>query len=327
MRSRRKALALVLGLTLVAATFVLYEVWAVVLFAITVAYVLVPLQRRLTGQGLSKWWASTVATTTGTIAAVVPFAVAFYLGYRRRDSITEFLQTVPDVIEVDLLGMAYEIHVETVFKTVESGLSSALIDLAGALPELGLKATLFAFVLFGLLMSHEAVEEAMMNAVPTDYRAVIRALARRAEMTLNGIYVLQAATASATFFIAVVVFWALGYDIPITLAFLSGILQFVPIVGPSILIAGLAAYHVIVGDVMTAILAIVIAGFFVAWLPDVLVRPKLSKRAGNLSGTLYFVGFVGGLLTVGPIGIIVGPLAVALVAESMQLLSEETPDE
>lgn len=73
-------------------------------------------------------------------------------------------------------------------------------------------------------------------------------------------------------------------------------------------------------------LALAIGGvgfFLVAWLPDVLIRPRLARGAANLPGTLYFAGFTGGLLTLGPIGVIAGPLAVALLAEATALLAAE----
>ncbi|MFW6265230.1 MAG: AI-2E family transporter [Halanaeroarchaeum sp.] len=323
MNPRRQALVLVLATTLSVATLVLHEVWGVVVFAITVAYVLVPLQGRLSKLGVPDWWASSVTTVVGTVAALVPFLLAGYLGYRRRDSITGFLRSVPDAVEVSIFGASYAVDIEAIFEGIEAFLSATAVSIASALPELGLKATLFAFVVFGLLISHEAVEDALMAAIPPEYRDVMTALGHRAEQTLYGIYVLQAATAAATFVISLAVFWGLGYSIPVTLSFLAAILQFVPIVGPSFLIAGLAVYHVVVGDVVAAVWVVVLAGFFVAWLPDVLVRPRLSRRTGNLAGTLYFVGFVGGLLTVGPIGIVVGPVSVALVSEAMLLLAEE----
>lgn len=327
MPSRRLALVSVLVITLAVAAAVLHEVWAAVVFAVTIAYVLVPVQRRLIDRGLSDWWASTVATVGGTVAALVPFVVAGFLGYRRRESISAFIRSIPDTVDVTAFGVVYVVDVDALVTSAETFLSATLVSIASSLPELGLKATLFAFVLFGLLLSHEAVEDALIAVVPSEHRHVVRSLGRRIDRTLYAIYVLQAATGAATFAIAIVVFWMLGYDIPVTLAFLSGLLQFLPIVGPSVLIVTLAGYHVLVGDVGSAIAVLLVAGVFVAYLPDVLVRPRLSRRTGDLPGTLYYVGFVGGLLTVGPIGIIVGPLAVGLVAEAMTLLAEANHEE
>jgi predicted PurR-regulated permease PerM len=58
----------------------------------------------------------------------------------------------------------------------------------------------------------------------------------------------------------------------------------------------------------------------------VLIRPRLAHETAQLPGGLYFVGFVGGLLTLGPVGVIAGPLVVALVVELSSLLSSELND-
>jgi predicted PurR-regulated permease PerM len=318
---------LVLAVTLTTAAFVLFEVWGVVVFAVTVAYVLAPLHQSLAARGLSKWWASAVSTLAGTLVALVPISVAAFLAYRRRESVTAFLRRLPDTVDVQVLGTVYVVDVQTLLSGVAGWLTDTALSVASGLPELGLKATLFAFVVFGLLRSHEAAEAALLAAVPTAHEDVVRALARRARRTLRAIYVLQFATGAATFAVGLGVFWALGYDIFVTLAFLAGVLQFLPIVGPSVLVVLLAGYHLVVGDVGAALAVLLVAGVFVAWLPDVVVRPRLSEQTGDLEGTLYFVGFVGGLLTVGPVGVVAGPLAVALVAEAISLVAAANHDE
>ena len=59
-------------------------------------------------------------------------------------------------------------------------------------------------------------------------------------------------------------------------------------------------------------------------LPDLVVRPQLASRQAKLPVSLYFVGFTGGVLTVGVIGVIVGPLAVAVLVETVELLGGDT---
>jgi predicted PurR-regulated permease PerM len=61
-------------------------------------------------------------------------------------------------------------------------------------------------------------------------------------------------------------------------------------------------------------LGLVLVGF----LPDAVIRTKLAGRTADLPASLHFVGFVGGVLTLGLIGFIAGPLLV----ESLVLLSE-----
>lgn len=309
--------------TVAFAALVLADVLWTAFFAVTVAYVLVPVVAWLRERGLSTTWASVVATLGGTLALLGLFAMVGFLVYRRRGPIIDFLTSLPDNLVLEVLGTTYVISVEAAFETAVAWLSGYAVALATALPTIGLKVTLFAFVVFGLLVGHEAVEEAVMSTVPGEYHDIASALARRTMDTLYAIYVLQVLTGAATFVLALPVFVLLGYNIPITLSFIAGVLQFLPIVGPSVLLAALAIYQLSVGNVVAAILVLVIGGVVIAWLPDILIRPRLAERTGRLPGTLYLIGFLGGLLTVGAVGIIAGPLAVALVVEAISLLGAE----
>lgn len=322
-RSRHRVLAGLLVLTILLAALVLRGVMWTAFLGVTVAYVLLPAISWLEDRGLSKPVASVVATLGSTTALLSLFGVVGYLVYRRRAPLVDFLASLPESVTIDGFGYIYVVETEMVMTNASEYLSAAAVDVAAALPTLTLKLTLFAFVVFGLLVSHESVEDALLAAVPDGYHDIVQAFATRTRDTLSAIYVLQVATGAATFLFALPVFYLLGYDIPVTLSFVSGVLQFVPIVGPSILLGALAIYHVVVGNVVAAVLVVVIGGVVIAWLPDILIRPQLAERAGRLPGTLYFIGFMGGLLTVGPIGIIAGPLAVALVVEAVALLQAE----
>lgn len=147
------------------------------------------------------------------------------------------------------------------------------------------------------------------------------ALHVRVKHTLYGIYVLQAATAFGTAIVAAGVFWALGYDGVLTLAIVAGVLQFVPVLGPSLLIVVLAAVDLAAGATTWAILVLVVGGILIGAAPDAVIRPRLAAWAADLPTSLYSIGFVGGVLTVGAIGVIAGPLVVALVVELVDLLS------
>jgi predicted PurR-regulated permease PerM len=105
---------------------------------------------------------------------------------------------------------------------------------------------------------------------------------------------------------------------------MGGILQFVPVAGPILVLAGLAGLELVAGEVVRAALVFGLGGLLVGVLPDVLIRPRLARLTAGIPGSLYFVGFFGGLLSVGALGIIAGPLAVALVAEAVRLLVHDS---
>jgi predicted PurR-regulated permease PerM len=301
----------------------LASVIGTVFLAVTVAYLLWPVRRELVARGWTPRLAS-VAVTAGafvvTLLLFVPLAVVAYV---RFDAFVALVGLLPSEFAVGALGFEYVVTLQALSASAVRFVEQAARRAGAVASVLAVKATLFAFLIYSLLSYAEETQRAVLALVPPGYRGVAAALNRRTRETLSAIYVLQAATALGTFALAVPTFLALGYDAAITLSTVAAILQFIPIVGPSVLLAGLAAYHVAVGQLLQALLVVAVGGVVVALLPDVLIRPRLARRTADIPGTLYFVGFFGGALTLGPIGVVAGPLAVGLFIEVATLLSTE----
>ncbi|MFB6101696.1 MAG: AI-2E family transporter [Haloplanus sp.] len=323
---RRYVLGGLFALLALVAAALLADVLATVFFAVTVVSLLSPLREELTRRGFSHWWASFVATAMAALAVVVLALPLVVVVVGRLDAIVAFLSTLPSELAFDLYGFTATITLtQARSAAVEFGRQLAR-SFALVVPVLALKLTVFVMVVFALLSRTADVHRASIAVVPPAYRDVARSLGRRTRATLFGIYVLQAATAAGTFLVALAVFALLGYPYFLTLAVLAALLQFLPVVGPSVLLALLALVHVVVGEPTRALFVVVVGGVFVAWLPDVVIRPRLARETADLPGSLYFVGFVGGLLTLGAIGVIAGPLVVALAVEAGQLLATELDD-
>ena len=289
----------------------LAEVLRTVVFAVTVAYVLYPLRRRLVGRGLSRRLSCAVSTGVAFVGATLLVAPLLYALYRRRSEFISLLEGVPPLVPISVGGF------ETVIEIAPYALA-----VAGAAPVLVLEAVVFTFLVYGILYRPDAVETAVFGVVPSEYHDIPTRLHERTRQTLYSIYVLQAATAAATFVLAVAVFWTLDYGSPVLLAVIAGILQFVPVVGPSVLVVALGAMDFLVGETGRAVAVLALGLVVVAFVPDAVIRTRLAGLTGKISPGLYFVGFVGGILTLGAVGVIVGPLAVSLLLESIDLLSE-----
>ncbi|WP_049920080.1 AI-2E family transporter [Halobiforma nitratireducens] len=302
---------------------ILLEVLGTILFALTVAYVLLPVQRWLTRRGLTEWTAAVAATVIGFVSAVTVFSPLFVTLYFRLEEVIAVVEGLPPEFSVTVLDVAYTIETAQIQAEAVDFIQGIAVSIASALPVLGIKFALFVLLLFALLLKGDAAGRAAIAPVPHEYRDIVYALARRTRETLYAIYVLQLATAISTLAIGYPLFWALGYDAAFTLALLAAILQFVPIIGPSLLITPIAIYHVVAGEIAAALLVGVLGIALVAWFPDVAVRPRLARRSAGLPGSLYFVGFTGGLFTLGAIGIVVGPLIVAVFVEAVELLADE----
>ena len=303
--------------------FVLSEVIVTVFFAVTVAYVLTPLFARLVDAGIPRWWASVVTTVMAFVAAGVLLSPLAVILYARRRQLIQTVELLPDSLVLEISEFTYIVNTGEVVTMATRWVSATAIAGARAAPVLAIKAFLFAIVVFALLLRGRHLRQAVLAPIPPRYHDVAAALHGRTRDTLFALYIVQAMTAAGTFLIAIPVFVGFGFSSPIVLAVIAGILQFLPIVGPSVLIAALAVYEVSLGAPTKALLLLAVGIIVIGMLPDAFIRPRLARHTGELPGSLYFVGFTGGLLTVGPVGIIAGPLLVALLLEVLSLLAHE----
>jgi len=323
--SKRAVLAAVLVVVAAINAAILSGMIATLFFAITVVYVLESPFLWLHERGLSRWMAaatSTVLAGLAGLALVVPLAITVYL---RRNRILSVLETIPPRLALEIEGYSYVVETPELVDPAIRFLRDAVIDLAAAMPVLVAKAVVFGFVVFAILIRREELAAALLAPIPDAYADVAVGLHERAHRTLLALYVTQAATALGTFLIAVPVFALFGYDSPVVLAVLAGVLQFLPVIGPSVVVIGLATFEVTQGALTTAVLLFVVGLVMIAFLPDAVIRRRLARRTAELPASLYFVGFTGGVLSLGVVGIIAGPLAVALLVETVSLLGEAVP--
>jgi predicted PurR-regulated permease PerM len=305
-----------------AAAFVLAEVLQTVVFAITVAYVLYPLRRWLRNRGLSDRLACAASTVTAFLAVALLVIPLLYVLYRQRSRLIALLEQVPDTVVVDGFGFGLPVEIAPLIASVQVALRDLALGISAGAPRLALELVVFTILVYGLLLRPDAVGTVVFGVVPDEYRDIPVRLHRRTRTTLYAIYVLQAATAAATFVLAALVFTALGYQSPILLAVIAGLLQFIPVVGPSVLVVALTVGDLLLGQPTRAALVLVLGLLIVSFVPDAVIRTQLVDWTGEISPGLYLVGFVGGILTVGAVGLIVGPLVVALLLEILKMLAE-----
>jgi len=322
-RQRTVVLTGLLAALVLVATVLLSSVLATVFFAITVAYVLYPLSEWFVDRGLSKRLSAAASTAIAFVAGSLVLVPLVFVVYRRRRDLFAFFQRLPDEIPVTVAEFSYTVDTQSWLVTARDALTSVAVGFASETPILALKAVLFSILVYAMLWRPSAPGEVLYRTVPSAYHDVVERFHRRLRSTLYAIYVLQAATAFGTFLVAWVLFALLGYNGAFALAVAAGILQFVPVVGPSVVILAIAAADVVAGDVVGAVLVTVLGLTLVGFLPDAVIRPRLARYTTGMPASLYFVGFTGGVLSLGLIGFIAGPVVIALLVEATKLLAAE----
>ncbi len=324
-RSRVQAvLAVLVGVATLATVAILWEVLPTVFFAITIAYVLYPLRRRLYEHGASGRLAAVVCTASAFLVGVlllVPLVGALYF---RRQQLFRSVQSLPDIVPVTVGRFQYTIELNQLTSRAQALSGDVAVAVLQAAPAIALKLFLFTLVVYALLRRPHTIRRALLRPVPNRYHDIVLVFHERTRSILYAIYVVQAAVAFGTFLIGYVSFLLLGYESAFTLAVIGGVLQFIPILGPSVLVVALAGAELIAADVTGAVTILVIGLVVIGFLPDALIRPRLARLTAGMPGSLYFVGFTGGILSVGIVGLVAGPVVVALLAEAVSLLTEET---
>lgn len=322
----RTVVGLAVGVIALLAVAVFKGLFGTVLLAITVAYVLTPVQRWFLGRGWRRRRASVATAGLATVAVGAVVAPLAYVAFQRRTDVVAVVEQLPAVVRFDIAGTEVALSRDAVVDVVLAYLPPLVIDTAVFLSSASIKFALFAVVVFGLLLGHEQARRAILAPVPRAYLPFVEALEERARETLVAILVLQVGTAIGTVLLAAPMFYILGYDYSLVLAVFSGVLQFLPVIGPIVLLLALGALHVLANELLAAVIVIVVGGIIIGWLPDLLVRPYLARYTAGISGSLYFIGFIGGLTSLGLVGIIAGPLVVALLVEGVEQLAALTPD-
>ncbi|PKG33263.1 AI-2E family transporter [Methanoregula sp.] len=185
------------------------------------------------------------------------------------------------------------------------------------------KAFIFFFTLFVLLLHGEELKRRIMEHMPDTLNSYVTRLSDVTVDTLYAIYVVQVAIAVLTFFIALPVFWLLGYGDVIFYAFFAAFCELVPILGSSIAFLLIGTYALVIGDIEGVLILFFLGYIVVSCMPEIFIRPVLVGRRVKIRPVIMFIGIVGGLLTMGLAGFVLGPVIVVLLITSYRMYVQD----
>jgi predicted PurR-regulated permease PerM len=108
---------------------------------------------------------------------------------------------------------------------------------------------------------------------------------------------------------------------PLVWGVLMAVLSLIPLVG-TFLVWGPAAILLMAGGRLGAGIFLMVWGMVVVGLSDNVVRPLLMQGKSQLHPVLIFFSLIGGIMAFGPLGILLGPLAIVLVIAMLRAYEE-----
>ncbi|MFQ5695196.1 MAG: AI-2E family transporter, partial [Terriglobia bacterium] len=118
-------------------------------------------------------------------------------------------------------------------------------------------------------------------------------------------------------------FWVLGIGAALFWGVVMGFLSLLPALGAWLIWVPAAGYLLLEGQIVRAV-ALLVVGTLIIGLVDNFLRPLLISGHTQLNGLLVFISVLGGLAVFGLLGLVLGPM---LVAVGMAVVEAYTAEE
>ena len=228
--------------------------------------------------------------------------------------------------------LPFETSIEAIIKQIQdfslsnlTFISSYLTrNVSSLLKSTGTFVSSFIFMMFSLFfffVDGDYLIGQVRTLLPIDKKYIDR-LFKQVSEGIKGIIFGNLFTGIFQGFCAFVVYSIFGVGNSFTFGFLTIIASFMPIIGTTIIWVPLGILFIIRGEIIKAIIFLIVSWFFIT-IPDNFVRPLLLGNRIELHPLFIFFAILGGVLFFGLSGIILGPLMFILFFEVMKIYNEE----
>ena len=235
--------------------------------------------------------------------------------------LNELLSMLP--VEISAAEILRRIQ-DTLLSNLTSVSSYLTQNVAGILKGTGKFVSSFIFMMFSLFfffVDGEYLKAQVSSLIPIEQKYLDR-LFKQASEGIRGIIFGNLFTGIFQGICAFIVYSIFGVTNSLTFALLTIIASFMPIIGTTIIWIPLGVLFIINGEILRAIIFLVVSWFFIT-IPDNFVRPLLLGNRIELHPLFIFFAILGGVLFFGLSGIILGPLTFILFFEIMRMYNEE----
>jgi predicted PurR-regulated permease PerM len=139
----------------------------------------------------------------------------------------------------------------------------------------------------------------------------------------RAVVVATLASALAQGLLAGIGFYFAGFDSVFLLTVLSAMLAMVPFVGAAAVWIPCCFYLVFFESNVTAAVGLGIYGIAIISMADNVIKPYILHGQSNIHPLLALLSVLGGVSTLGPIGIVIGPMVVAFLQTLLKILQRE----
>ena len=305
-----------------------------VIVAMILAYVLFPahvrIERRLSGvvdPGIASFVSAVALILTSILAVALPLA------YITRVFVADLTAIAQGESDIDVVAIeegieeltGAEVDLAELLAAAGSTLVDVLFDgvggVVGFLLHAALGAALVVFLVYYLLLEGPEFVGWLHDTVPLP-DDVTDGLFEKVDATTWGDVIGHISVALLQAIIAGIGLWAVGIPNVVFWTFVMAVLALLPLIG-AFLVWGPAALYLVVVDQVAAGILLALYGLFVISMVDNYARPIVIDQSAHLNPGVILIGVFGGVYAVGFTGLFVGPIAIGMLAATLETFRED----
>ena len=327
-------LLIVLALALYLCWLILQPFSNVLLWAAVLAIVFYPMHQRIRGRLGRATPAAALSTLLVVVLILIPVtfitvavvrelsgaATSLQAGFERLSQVTVPMASwIPERLRG---RMAFDRDATWAFvaermQTWGAALASSTLMVVGGAVGTVVQIVIVVFTLFYLFRDGDRLRQVVYEFMPLERSQMQEIAVRTQEViaaTIYGVLVIAAVQGTLGTFI----FWALGLPSPLLWGVVMFFLAMIPMAGTFLVWVPAAAYLALTGAFIKA--AILVGwGVLVIGTIDNFLSPRLVGHRARLHELLIFFGVLGGLQLFGVLGLVLGPVVVAITLALIEM--------
>ena len=238
---------------------------------------------------------------------------------------------IPDEHEYPTLHK-FTVHMLKLFKLYGTDLRATLIDLSKNIGEYFLKQSAVLFKNVAAIIFKAALMLVILFYFFTDGRKMLLQFKRLLPLSEEGVESFMKLTSdvlSATLYgnlltgviqagLGIFIFWILDFSAPLLWGVILGLGTFIPMIGTAIVWGPASVYLFATGAYLKGAVLLAFSLLVISQI-DYFLRPYLISGKTELHNLFLFLGILGGINVFGLLGLILGPMIIALCMSILEL--------